>query len=438
MPAIQQQALPERTSSVYAKTTLFALLFTSLLAGWRGASAQSNGHWVTAWGTSPHAPLQFPGLPPAPTYENQTIRMVVRPTIAGDVVRIRLSNVFGTTPLSIGGAHIALLDHGSKIVAQSDHVLTFGGQKTISIPPGSPAESDEVELKVPAFAEVAVSLYLPEHSPVTTMHLLGQHETYVAGPGDLTGSPEITATSSNHTWVWLDRLEVRTKSDAGALVTYGDSITDGYASTPGEYRDWPDQLAVRLAHDGKAAPLSVINEGIGGNRILHDGAGESALARFDRDVLSNPGVTELILLEGINDFGWPHMKMPKGMDPANFKVAKEEVTADEVIVGMKQIVARAHEHGIRVLGATILPYEGADYFNAGGEEKRQAVNRWIRTGGGFDGVVDLDMATRDPQHPARLLDSYQSGDHLHPNNAGYKAMADAIDLHLLRGKMPKQ
>jgi lysophospholipase L1-like esterase len=393
-----------------------------------------GGHWVTAWGASPHAPLQFPGLPPVPVLENQTIRMVVRPATGGERLRIRFTNAFGKSPLRIGAAHVALVDQGSKIVAASDRVITFGGEKAVTIPAGAPALSDAVDLKVPAFAELAISVYLPEKSPASTTHLLGQHETYVAGPGDFTGAAEISAATTNHSWTWLADVEMWASDDTSAIVALGDSITDGFGSKQGAYGDWPDQLASRLAGSGG---WPVVNEGIGGNRVLHDGAGVSALTRFDRDVLALPGVSDLIVLEGINDIGWPHMKLPKGVDISKMPMpnpAMEKVTATDLIVGFKQLIDRAHEHGVRVFGTTILPFEGADYYSDEGESTREAVNNWIRTGGAFDGVIDLDAAVRDPQHPTRMREDYQMGDHLHPNDAGYKAMADAINLAALTGR----
>ncbi len=221
---------------------------------------------------------------------------------------------------------------------------------------------------------------------------------------------------------------------AGAIVTFGDSITDGVGANQGDYTDWPDLLANRLTGENGAPALAVINEGIGGNRILRDGAGVSALARLDRDVLAQPGVVSMIVLEGINDIGWPHMKpkLPNGTTMKEGPFAGELVTTQELIVGLQQIIERAHQHGIRVFGATLTPYEGADYYSEDGEATRQAVNQWIRTSGAFDGVFDFDAAVRDPSHPGQFREGYHSGDHLHPSAIGYKAMANAIDLAMLR------
>jgi len=404
------------------------------------ASAQDKkvqGHWVSAWSTAVHTPLSFPGMPPAPAFENQTVRMVIRPTIGAERLRIRFSNEFGAAPLSIGNAHIALVKENGSIVPESDRPLTFGGKATVNVPAGAPILSDPVDLKVPEFAEVAVSVYLPRKTDSSTFHLLGQHESYISAPGDFSGAAEIPNAKVTTSWYWLSDLEFWAADRSAAVVTFGDSITDGFGAKAGEYGDWPNQLAKRLAEGKGASALAIDNEGIGGNRILYDGAGVSALARFDRDVLSKPGVADVIVLEGINDIGWPHMKPFPARDGSPMKgnpFASQAVTADDLIQGMKQMIDRAHQHGIRVFGATILPYEGADYFSEDGETVRQAVNRWIRSGGAFDGVFDFDAAVRDPNHPAKFKADLQSGDYLHPNAAGYKAMAATIDLSSLQVK----
>ena len=419
-----------RTATFFLVTVIFTLV----------ASAQDSkvrGHWVSAWSTAVHTPLAFPGTPPAATFENQTIRMVIRPTIEGQRLRIRFSNELGTTPLSLGSAHIALVKENGSIVAGSDRQLTFGGETSVNIPAGAPMLSDPAELKFPAFAEVAVSIFLPKKSEPSTFHLLAQHASYITGPGDFSGAAEIPDAKVTRSWYWLAGMEVWAADRSAAIVTFGDSITDGFGAKEGEYGDWPNQLAKRLAEVKGQPTLAVDNEGIGGNRILHDGAGVNALARFDRDVLSQPGVVGLIVLEGINDIGWPHIKFPPAREGTPVRAnpfAAQVVSANDLIQGYKQIIDRAHQHGIRVFGATILPYERSSTFTDDGEAIRQAANQWIRTGGAFDGVFDFDAAVRDPIHPARFKEDLQSGDNLHPNSAGYKAMAAAINLSLLREK----
>jgi lysophospholipase L1-like esterase len=404
----------------------------SLTAG--AEIAKEGGHWVSAWSDAVHAPLPFPGLPASPVIENQTIRMVVRPTIGGERLRIRFSNTFGTAATLIGSAHIALSSKGSQIVPDSDRVLMFGGKSSVNIPPGAPMLSDPVDLKVPAFAEVAISIYLPRKTPAFSTHFWAQHETYISRSGDFTGKVDIQDPTVRMSWYWLSDVEVWSSDQTGAIVAFGDSITDGVGAKQGDYSDWPDVLATRLEADHGTAWLAVLNEGIGGNRILSDGAGVSAVARFDRDVLAQPGVVSLIVLEGINDIGWPHLKprpLPDGTVPKESPFAGQVVSPGDLIAGFQQIIERAHQHGISVFGATLTPYEGADYYSDDGEATRQAINQWIRTSGAFDAVLDFDAAVRDPNHRARFRDDYQSGDHLHPSAAGYKAMAAAIDLSVL-------
>ena len=396
----------------------------------------ASGHWVSAWSTAVHAPLPFPGMPPQPVFENQTVRMVVRPTIGGTRIRVRLSNAYGASPLEIGAAHIALVDHGSTIAPASDHALKFGRQAAVDIPAGAPMLTDAVDLPCSPLAELAISVFLPRKTESTSAHLWGQHDSYISGPGDFTAKADIPNATVKNSWYFLADVEVWAPDQAGAIVTLGDSITDGVGAKQGEYGDWPDLLAKRFADD-HGAPLAVANEGIGGNRILRDGAGVSALTRFDGDVLAQPGVTALIVLEGINDIGWPHIKIPQPKDGPPAKESPfggQDVTADNLILGLTQMIERAHQHGIRVYGATLTPFGGAGYFTPDGEATRQAVNQWIRTGGAFDGVIDFDAAVRDPQHPSQFRDGFHSGDHLHPSAAGYKAMADAIDLAALRNR----
>jgi lysophospholipase L1-like esterase len=400
----------------------------------RADTIKTPGHWVSAWSDAVHIPLPFPDLPASPVIENQTIRMVVRPTLGGERLRIRFSNAFGTTAIVIGAAHIALVSKGAQIVPESDRILTFSGKASMGIPPGAPMLSDPVDLKVPAFAELAISVYLPAKTPSSSTHFWAQHETYISAPGDFTSQVDIPSATVRTSWYWLSDVEVWGSDQTAATIAFGDSITDGVGAKQGEYSDWPDMLASRLANDHRTAGLAVLNEGIGGNRILRDGAGASALARFDRDVLAQPGVTSLIILEGINDIGWPHMKprpLPDGTTPKEGPFTAEVVSAPDLIAGLQQMIERAHQHGIRVFGATLTPYEGADYYSEDGEVTRQAVNQWIRTSGAFDAVFDFDAAVRDPNHPARFREDYQSGDHLHPSAAGYKAMAAAVDLSVL-------
>jgi lysophospholipase L1-like esterase len=356
----------------------------------------------------------------------------VRTTIGGDCFRIKLSNEFGTTALALGGAHIALTRLGHTTVPESDHVLKFGGEQSVSIPPKSPILSDPVNLNVPAFSEITISIYLPSKVMEPTTHFWGQHETYISGPGDFSAQPDILNATVKTSWYFLADAEVCASDATATVVTLGDSITDGVGAKQGDYVDWPDVLAERLATDHKARRLAIANAGIRGNQVLHDGAGMSALARFDRDVLAKPGVAYLIVLEGINDIVWPTVKPRtlRNRTPKDLLFAHEVVSAEELVGGLRQIINRAHAHGLKVFGGTLTPYEHADSYTSDGEAKRQIANQWIRTSRSFDAVFDFDAALRDPNHPSRLRQRYDSGDHVHPSAAGYQAMANLIDLSL--------
>ncbi len=406
-------------------------LYGSCLAA---AQANASEHWITGWATAVQAPATGLGQSPE-TFENQTIRMVIRTTLAGSSVRVRFSNELSPDPLNIGAAHIALAATGCSIVAGSDHPLTFGGQASIIIPPGAPALSDPIDLNLPALGDLAISLFLPEKSAATTFHGLAQHPSCIFGPGNLTAQADASTPVQKKSWYWLSSVAVLASADTSGIATIGDSITDG-ARAQAEYADWPDQLAKRLSSSpATAARFSVMNEGIGGNRLLHDITGPNALSRLDRDVFSQPGLKDLLVLEGINDIGWPYRKTPPVAgkpDAPLFPYGRQKESADDLIQSLRQIVERGHAHGVRVFGCTLTPYEGAAYFSPEGEAIREAVNQWIRTSHVFDGVIDFDAAVRDPAHPNQFLARYQSGDSLHPSDAGYAAMAAAIDLSLFQ------
>jgi lysophospholipase L1-like esterase len=344
--------------------------------------------------------------------------MIAHTSIGGRRVRIELSNVFGSAPLGIGAAHIALRATESGLVPASDRVLLFGGRPTSWIPPGATVISDAVNLDVPAASDLAVSIYIPDSAAADTMHAVGLHTTYISREGDNTAAPTIADATTTQSYYFLTNVDVAATPDAAAIVTFGDSITDGAVSTPNTDRSWPSFLARRLAAAG-GANIAVLNQGISGNRLLRDGAGVNALARFDRDVLAQPGVKWLMILEGINDIG---LGLRTGA------AASDTVGADDLIAALKQLIERAHEHGIKVIGGTLTPFEGAAYYSEAGETVRETVNQWIKTPGVFDAVVDFDAATRDPEHPKQFRAGFNNGDHLHPNDAGYQAMADAIDL----------
>ena len=394
------------------------------LAAWTGFAGPKEAVqvWVATWGASPVAPLASNTTNTG--FTNQTVRLIVHTSLGGNEVRVRLSNAFGTESLAIGATHVALRSMNAGIVSGTDRALTFGGSNSVTIPPGALVVSDSVKLDVPALSDLAVSLYLPGPTGQATWHAAGLSTNYISKPGDFTGSADLPVDHTVTSWFYLTDVEVKSSKDTLAIVTFGDSITDGTRSTPDTNHRWPNLLAERLAqHHIK---LSVVDEGIAGNRVLHDFVGPNALARFDRDVLAQPGVGYVTVLLGINDIGdIGRVLTQPGLTP-------QPVGADEIIAGHRQMITRAHEQGLKIVGCTLTPFEGAAYFSPEGETKRQAVNKFIRTGGGYDGVIDFDAIVRDPGQPTRFLAVYDSGDHLHPNDAGYKAMADAIDLSLFK------
>ena len=397
----------------------------SMTRDWRGE------RWIGSWATAMHAPSagfgeEFPSQ--FFEFDKQTVRQIARLSIGGDQVRVRLANTFGDVPLVIGAARLALRDSKVRIDPASDRVLTFSGSSSVTIPPGALVVSDPVALAVPALSELAVSFYFPEPTTSTTVHAFAFQTNYFSPVGDFTAETAMPVETTAQSWVFLTGIDVTVAEPTGVVVALGDSITDGAISTPDTNQRWPDLLAERLLDDANQPPMAVLNAGIGGNRVLNDPiegfefAGPNALARFDRDVLAQLGVTHLIVFEGINDIGLPSLDD----DPAQF------VSVDELIAGLRQLAERAHEHGIVAFGATITPFEGSMVFSEEGEAIRQVVNDWIRTAGAFDALIDFDEVVRDPRQPTRLLPEFDSGDLLHPNDAGFKAMAESIDLALLR------
>ncbi len=401
-----------------------AMLAAALALPGQPARAQpwSTEQWTATWGTAPAGPPPEASLP---MLTDQTVRLIVHTSIGGNRVRIRLSNDMGGAPLRIGAAHIGLRAGGSDLAPGTGRALSFGGRPAVTIPPGAPVLSDPVELNIPPLADLAVSLYLPGTVQATTLHALASQTSYVSLPGNFTAAPTLPVQRTITLWPFLTGVEVDTQGPA--IVAFGDAITDGTRSTPDANRRWPDLLAQRLqaVRDplmGLHARLAVVNRGINGNRLLSNAPntlfGRSALERFDRDVLSTPGVRFLAVHLGINDIG--------------NSTAANPVTLEDMVAGYRQLIARARAKGISVIGATLLPFEGAGYYSAEKEQLRQAVNAWIRNHDEFDAVIDFDRVLRDPLRPSRLLPAYDSGDHLHPNDPGYAAMANAVPLEVFR------
>jgi len=407
-----------------------------ILIGALAQIAQAQDHWVTTWAASPQQPRVAPGgggggAAAAPTtFNDQTVRMIVQTTLGGRRARVTLSNAFGNMPLKIGAAHVALRDKESAITTGSDRELMFNGKAAVTIAPGAQMISDPVDINIPQLGDVAVSVYVPGDSGPMTTHAIGLHTTYIA-KGNVTSAAALNDATTRQSYYWISAVDVMAPADAGAIVAFGDSITDGATSTNDTDRSWPSILAGRILSSPGAPKLAVLNQGISGNRLLADGAGVNALARFDRDVLGMSGVKWLLVMEGINDIGGTTGPPRGGAAPQN---PVTPVTPDDLIGVLKQMIERAHAHGIKVAGATLTPYEGAGYYSEKGEEVRQAVNRWIRTSGAFDAVLDFDKATQDSANPKTFKPTFNNTDHLHPNDAGYKAMADSVDLKIFAGK----
>ena len=435
---------PMRTGVVLP---LRALLGLTLAIGWLSVLAPGDDgpqRWVTTW-TTANAASDHPTV-----FSNQTIREIVHTTIGGSSVRIRLSNTFGTRAIRVDAVFIGLQKmepreaglqrDGAALAPRSNHEVTFGGSRSIAIPEGAEALSDPISFSVGSEQNLAISLFTAGETGPATVHGSAFQTNYVSGAGNFaaeeganafavaTGS-KTTGSKTTGSWYFLSAVEVLASADVkGAVVALGDSITDGASSRPDKNERWTDVLARRLlAGDTK---IAVLNAGIGGNRVLTSSPcwGQNALARLGRDVLAQAGIEAVILFEGTNDIGQPDAPATD-RSPCR---SRTQVTADEIIAGYKQIIARTHSRGLKIFGATILPYQGIGAWTTTGEAKRVAVNQWIRTSRAFDGIIDFDAALRDPATPSRMAPQYDSGDHLHPGPAGHEAMGNAVDLALFR------
>jgi lysophospholipase L1-like esterase len=386
-----------------------------------------SAHWVSTW-----VAVQLPALGEPVEYGDQTLRLIVRTSIGGDQVRLRISNAFGTSELRVGGLHIARRSAGPAIEAGSDRILTHEGEPSFIVPAGASVLTDPVELEVDALAHLAVSLYLPVPTKAETHHFFALQTSYVsASRGDLGGAPDLPDATPITTWPWLCGVDVETSSPSRAIVALGDSITDGASSTLDANRRWPDLLAERLNGGPGSSNTAVLNQGIIGNRLLSSAPegrafhGAAGIQRCDSDVFAFAGVSHVIVQFGINDIGFPASVTP----------ASEAVDARSLSDGFARLVELAHGCGVRVIGTTITPFQGAvsaeGFYSSEKEAIRRAVNEWIRASGVFDGVVDFELALRDPEQPTHLRSTFDSGDHMHPNDAGHQALADVFDLRLL-------
>ena len=406
------------------------------------AQNPSGKQWIGTWATAPQPPE--PGQ--VKIFRNQTLRLIVHISTGGARVRIKVSNIFGDHPLVIGSAHIARRTSVADIDPKSDRSLTFAGKSSATIAAGSAIVSDPVALEAPALSDLAVSLFFPESTEVKTLHVLAMQTNYVSETGDATAKFKFPVAEKIHTWPFLTAVDVEASARGAAIVAFGSSLTDGDGTESDSNARWPDVLAQRLQKSsGGKVEWGVLNEGIIGNRLLNDspmeaaggrfGAvlGQAGLTRFDRDVLAQSGVKYVIVGLGINDIA-----MPGSLTPAT-----EGIKAESIIAGYRQLISRAHGKGIRIIGTTNPPFENSfldlgppgppiTFYTLEKEKMRQNVNAWILSSGEFDGVVDFDAVVRDPSHPTQLLPKYDSGDHLHPNNAGCRAEGDAIPLALFQ------
>lgn len=456
--------------TAYNRGMRSALLFLAAAASMQPTAQAQAKNWLATWGTAVMAlPATANAAVTLPIGKQQvTLRQVVHLSQGGKRMRVTLTNEFGTTPLRVDSVHVAFKSAGSRILPNTDRMLSFGGQAGTTIAPGQSTATDAIVETVPIFSDVEISIVLPAQDlPVITYHAAAYTTTYIAvgdhaaaeqflppttpppglgrpdvrapvaaplsdkamlqsatGPATGTGfgteaSGSVTQTTS---WYFLKDVEVDSTRKSAAIVTLGDSITDGAGSTTETNRRWPDVLAPLLAANKKTAALSVVNEGIGGNRVLHEGTGPSALSRFDREVVSQPGARYVLMLEGINDIGNLH------------RSPSDSITEQQLVDAYTELASRAHTHGLKFIVATLPPYGGAGYFSPDGETIRQNFNAFLRTSPAFDGVVDFDKVTQDPDHPERLLPKYDHGDHLHPSDEGYAAMGAAVSLKLFRKK----
>ncbi|WP_150611975.1 SGNH/GDSL hydrolase family protein [Pandoraea terrigena] len=403
----------------------------AVLATGAAATAFAQNARVGAWATAPQAVAQHPAAPSfnrAPAVGGRTVRQIIYPTLSGNEVRVRFSNAYGTGPLVIERASLAVVLRGAAVDAASLRAMTFGGQTMARIAPGAVLESDPLPLAVRAGTPLAVSLFTREARPPTTWHKIAQETAFLSGAGDFVDVAQASAYRTRFTnTLWLAGVSVVPERPAQAIVAIGDSITDGMHSTLNANRRWPDALARRLENAGRS-DIAVLNLGISGNRLLHDSAcyGERLVARFRRDALEQPGVRTVIVQIGINDINFGYVPPHAGLD---CDVPHAIVTAPEMIAGYQSLIAAARSRHVRILGTTIPPGK----LPPEREAVREAVNHWVRTSGAFDGVIDFDVSLRDPTQPTRMLPRLDSGDGTHPSDAGYAAMADAVPLSLLLG-----
>jgi lysophospholipase L1-like esterase len=413
------------------KSTIEVLIFTFLFIGatatMHAKSKPSSGQWVASWASSQQIPEAHNALNPDDVRDT-TLRQIVHLSLGGETLRVHISNAFGTSSLHFTSVHIAhpLSTFEPKIDVSTDRALTFSGKADVVVPAGAEFISDPIHYATAASSDLAITLHLDAPPEQQTSHP-GSRTTSYLQHGDTVSAADMADAKKIDHWFWIAGVDVSADKASGAIVALGDSITDGRGSTTNQNNRWTDILAKQLQTNSKTRNLSVLNHGIGGNHLLTDGLGPNALARIDRDILAQTGVRYLIVFEGVNDLG----KLSREGEQSQ---AEHDDLVHQMIAAYEQVILRAHAHGIKVFGATITPYVGSDYYHpaAANEADRTAVNQWIRQPGHFDAVIDFDKLTADPVHPDRLLPAYDSGDHLHPGVAGYKAMGECIPLNLFK------
>lgn len=417
MPIEQSRITASRRSFMKASTMAAGVALAP--GALRYAAAAET--WNATWGAAPAGPAPVSSYM---SFSNQTLRLIAHASIGGSRARVRLSNELGRTSVQVGAVWLGISSSGASLVAGSNRQLRFGGSAGTSLAAGAALLSDPVDLSIPAQANLALSLYLPGSVQAATVHDAAYQTSYVSAAGNYAANAALSAQRTLYSWPFLTEIDIGSTRAGATLIALGDSQTDGSLSTNNGNRRWPDYLARRLQTEtgSGALPVGVVNRGIAGNRLLGDAdntplAGKDAIERFDRDVLATSGARFLVILIGINDI--------------LFSSSPDASLANQITNGYLQLVARARIRGMRVLGATLLPFEGYTWYSAARENVRQRVNSWIRTAGAFDAVLDFDAAVRDPNRPTRLLPARDGGDHLHPNDAGYEAMARAVPLSLL-------
>jgi lysophospholipase L1-like esterase len=415
----------------YSQTMISGIVLAILVAACLGALPSETAeflqqHWTGTWSAAPEEVVD------GAQYRDQTLRMIVHTSIGGDSVRIRISNSFGVDRLAIGAAHIAVRSSGARIISGTDRILSFSGKTSVAVPVGALVLSDPVYLDVPPDADLSISVYLPALTVASTAHTVALQTNYVAkSNGNFTDAVDLPGASTIGEWDFLTGVDVLGGLQSSAVIVLGDSVGDGIGSSTDKNRRWPDVLARRLQRQYGTAK-AVLNEAITGNRLLFPGAsgfeffGAAGLARLERDVIGQAGSKYLVISLGLNDTAQPGIIAP----------ISDEVTASEIIAGHLQLIERAHEKGIHVLGCTLTPFKDSliapGFYSSSKETKRETINEWIRTSGAYDAVIDFDQVLRDPAHPLKIRATYDSGDHTHPNDAGHRALGQAIDLNLFR------